>query len=111
MTVTLNPDSLTLVIAPAKAFAPLHTVRIKPSQVISLTYGPAAWRRVAEVGGSQLPSKAPSLFGLLEDHCFLGIVYQTDDGGRAAVLLDSYFSMRILSVLEVLTGKAIEGRP
>ena len=108
LTVTVNPDSLTLVIAPAKAFAPLRTLRIKPSQVVSISAGPSAWRRVSEVSGSQLPSRPPALFGLLEDHGFLGIVYQADDGSRVAVLLDSYFSMRILSVLKALTGKEIE---
>jgi hypothetical protein len=108
LTVTANPDTLTLVIAPSTAFAPLQTLRIKPSQIVSISYGPGAWRRVSEVSGSQLPSKPTALFGLLEDHGFLGIVYQADDGKRVAVLLDSYFSMRILYVLKALSGKEIE---
>jgi hypothetical protein len=108
LTVTTKPDTITLVIAPAKAFAPLQTIRIQPSQIVSLSYGPGAWRHVSEVSGSLLPSRRPSLFGLLEDHGFLGIVYQADDGKRASVLLDSYFSMRILSVLRELSGKELE---
>jgi hypothetical protein len=108
VTVTTKPDTITLVIAPPKAFAGLRTIRIQPSQIVSLSYGPGAWRRVSEVSGSLLPSKSPALFGLLEDHGFLGIVYQTEDGKRASVLLDSYFSMRILFALRELSGKEIE---
>lgn len=108
LTVTANPDTLTVVIAPAKAFAQLQTLRIKPSQIVSFGYGSTAWRLVSEVSGSQLPARRPALFGLLEDHGFLGIVYQADDGRRCAILLDSYYSMRILFVLRALTGKEIE---
>src|ERR1035438_4313954 len=103
LTISLNPDSIELAIAPAKAFATLQTVRIKPSQITSLSSGPAAWRRVAEIGGAQLPSKAPSLFGFMEHPGFLGIVYRMDDGKHAAILLDTpYFSWTILSVLKEL---------
>jgi hypothetical protein len=109
LTISLNPDSIELAIAPVKAFAALRTVRMKPAQISSLSYGPAAWRRVAEVGGAQLPSKTPSLFGFMEYHGFVGIVYQMDDGTRAAILLDTpYSSWQILSVLKQLTGKEIE---
>ena len=109
LTISLNPDSIEVAIAPAKAFATLQTVHIKPSQIGSLSYGPAAWRRVAETGGAQLPSKTPSLFGFMDHPGFLGIVYRMDDGKRAAILLDSpYFSWNILSVLRELTGKEIE---
>jgi len=108
LTVTSKPDTLTMVIAPSKAFAPLQTVRIQISQIFSISRGRGAWRRVSEVSGSRLPSRPPTLFGLLEDHGFLGIVYQADDGKRAAVLLSSYYSMEILIVLEALSGKEIE---
>ena len=111
LTVTQNPGSIAVVIAPAVLFTPLQTVRIKPSQVTSLSHGAAAWRRVGEVSGAQLPAKAPALFGLLSDHGFVGIVYQTDDGKPAAMLLDCYFRGQILLVLKELTGKAIEGSP
>jgi hypothetical protein len=109
LTISLNPDSIELAIAPAKAFATLQTVRIQPSQISSLSYGPAAWRRVGEIGGVQLPSKTPSLFGFMEHPGYLGIVYRGDDGKPAAILLDTpYFSSTILSVLKELTGKEIE---
>ena len=45
----------------------------------------------------------------MEYHGFVGIVYQMDDGTRAAILLDTpYSSWQILSVLKQLTGKEIE---
>ena len=109
LTISLNPDSIELAIAPAKAFATLQTVRIKPSQISSLSYGPAAWRRVGEIGGAQLPSKTPSLFGFMDHPGYLGIVYREDGGKPAAILLDTpFFSWNILSVLKELTGKEIE---
>jgi hypothetical protein len=109
LTVSLNPDSIVLAIAPAKAFATLQTVRIKPSQISSLSIGPAAWRRVGEIGGAQLPSKTPSLFGFMDHPGYLGIVYRGDDGKPAAILLDTpFFSWNILSVLRELTGMEIE---
>jgi hypothetical protein len=66
---------------------------------------------VAAVDGAQLPAKHPSLFGLLLDFEFLGLVYETDDGKRAAILLDSNFSGVILRVLAKVTGKPIEFSP
>ncbi|HWB95775.1 MAG TPA: hypothetical protein VG672_03710 [Bryobacteraceae bacterium] len=105
LTVAANSDFIVLVIAPSRMFAPRQTVRIQFSQVLSLSYGPSAWRRVSEVPGAQFFSKPPTLFGLMENHGLLGIVYFVDDGKRGAVLLDSYFSWSILSVLETLTGK------
>jgi len=111
LTVRTNPDSIEVTIAPATGFAPRQTVRIKPAQVLALLAGPAAWRKVGEVDGTHLPAKAPALFGLLQDNGFLGIVYQTEDGKRAALLLDSYFSFKILQILHAVTGKPVEDSP
>jgi hypothetical protein len=111
LTASRNPDSIVLVIAPAKLFTPRQTVRIKPAQVISLSCGLGAWRRVAETPGAQLPSKPPTLFGLFENHSYIGIVYQTDDGKRAAVLLDSFLGGRLLQVLEALSGRHVDCAP
>ena len=111
LTVSLKPDSIVIAIAPAAMFTPGYTLRISPSQVTSLSSGPAAGRRVGEVSGAQLPKKPPALFGLLQDNSFLGIVYQDDKGKPEAILLDSRFSGRILSVLKTLTGKTIEDSP
>ncbi|WP_321472588.1 hypothetical protein [uncultured Paludibaculum sp.] len=109
LTVGLNPEPIVVAIAPARPFAPLQTIRIKPDRVISLSLGQNAWNRVSEVRGAKLPARAPSLFGLLEDHGFMGIVYKTDEGKPAAILLDTYYRWPILSVLKELTGKGIEG--
>ncbi|MBZ5618154.1 MAG: hypothetical protein LAQ69_05365 [Acidobacteriia bacterium] len=111
LTVSVNPNMIVLEIAPVSVFQTKQIVRMKPSQVTSLSAGPAAWRRVGEVSGAQLPAKSPALFGLLKDFGFLGIVYQTDDGKSAAILLDSYFSWQMLRVLKAVTGKEIEESP
>ena len=111
LTVSANPDMIVVVIAPAVGFSPRLTLRIKPAQVVSLSAGTAAWKKVGETTGAQLPSKPPPLFGLLQDNGFLGLAWRTDDGKPAAVLLDSYFSARILQVLKAITGKAVEELP
>src|SRR5215471_2630072 len=66
ISVTVNPDTIVISIAPAKMFSAQQTVRIKPSQIDALLFGPGAWKRVAELSGAQMPSKTPGLFGLLE---------------------------------------------
>ena len=111
LSVSANPESVTIAIAPARMFSPKQTVKFKPSQITSLSAGSAAWHRVAEVPGAQLPSKTPTLFGLLEHHGYFGIVYETDDGKRGAVLLDSYFAFTILEILAGLSGKPVERSP
>ena len=110
-TLTVTDDAIVVEIAPATVFAARKTVRIKPSQVLSLSGNEAAWPRVAAVDGAQLPAKHPRLFGLLLDYEFLGLVYETDDGKRAAMLLDSNFTGVILRVLAKVTGKPIENSP
>src|SRR5512133_1481606 len=71
VTITSNPDSVALVIAPVSVFGRQQTVRLKPTQITSLVCGPGAWQRVAGVSGAQLPPKPPTLFGLLlEQHAF-----------------------------------------
>jgi len=110
-TLTLDGGAIVVEIAPATVFIPKKTVRIKPSQVVSLSMGASAWRHVAAVDGAQLPSKPPALFGLLQDNGFLGIVYDDDAGKRAAILLDSHFSAAMLQVLMRITGKPVENSP
>ncbi|MGB9457869.1 MAG: hypothetical protein WCB12_17605 [Bryobacteraceae bacterium] len=108
VTITSNPDSVVLTIAPSSVFGHQQTVRIKPSQITAVVSGPGAWQRVADVSGSHLPSKRPTLFGLLLDYAFIGILYQNDDGKPAAILLNSvYASSQIGRVLEALTGKPL----
>ena len=108
LTITSNPDTIVLVIVPSSVFAHQQTVRLKPSQITSVVAGPGAWQRVADVAGAQLPSKRPTLFGLLLNYSFLAILYEGDDGKPAAVLLDSFFLSQVSRVLEVMTGKPTE---
>lgn len=102
-TLTVSPDSIVL------AFSPRPTVRIKPSQVTSISYGQEALRRVSAVVALDTPGKPPALFGLLrtKDY-FIGIVYQTEDGKTGAVLLETRFYLSILEDLKFVTGKPID---
>ena len=111
VTITRNPDSLTIAIAPAKVFGQSQTVHIDPARILSLSAGEGAWRRVAEIEGAVLPPRSSSLFGLLDFHSYIAIVYQAADGKRGGVLLDSYVGFQILTVLTKLTGKPIESSP
>jgi len=108
LTVSASPDTITLSIAPGSVFGHRETVRIQPSKVTALISGPGAWQRVADVNGTDMPAKPPTLFGLLLNHSFLAILYQTDDGKSGAILLDSLMSGQILRILEAITGKTIE---
>jgi hypothetical protein len=110
-TLTVSPDLVLVEIEPATVFAARRVVRIKPSQILSLGSDEAAWRLVAAVDGAQLPAKHPVLFGMLKDYDFLSLVYETDDGKRNAMLLESVFSGAILRALTKLTGKGIENSP
>jgi hypothetical protein len=110
-TLSVTADAIIVEIAPATVFTNKKTVRIQPSQVLSLGSDEAAWRRVAAVGGAIIPAKQPALFGMLRDFDYLGLIYQTEDGKRGAMLLESVFSGHILQVLSRLTGKPIENAP
>jgi len=109
VTIGSNPDTITLVIAPASVFGHQQNVRLKPSQITAVVCSPRAWQRVADVSGSQLPSKRPTLFGMLLDYSLVAILYQTDDGKPAAILLNAPFdSSGIGRILEAVTGKPTE---
>lgn len=108
-TLTIVPDAIVL------AFARSVTVRIKPEQVTSLSYGQEAHRRVADVVALSVIFTPLALFGLLhvsKDH-FIGIVYHTDDGKPAAVLLeaDKTNYQAILLALKTVTGKPVDKSP
>jgi hypothetical protein len=111
LTITMQPPSIVLSIAPGTLFSPKQTVRIASSSVTSLSAGPGAWRRVAGIGGALLPAKPPPLFGLLQDNGFLGITWQTDDGKSAGVVLESRLVWQILPALKSVTGKGVEDSP
>jgi len=114
LTVTNQPPEIVIRIAPVSVFSPQQTLHIAPGRVMSLSAGAAAWRRVAEVDGAAIPkppAKPRALFGLLQDNGALGIVYQSDGGKPAAILLETNLVRQILPVLELLTGKTVEDSP
>src|SRR5579871_3527738 len=108
ITVSTQPDSIVLVIYPAKVFTSEQTIRIAPDHVLSLSGGPVAWQRLADIQGAHLPPKPPALFGLLQNYQLMAIVYDSGDGKRSAVLLESLFTWQILPILKKLTGKPID---
>jgi len=110
-TLSLTADSIVIEIAPATVFQSKKTVRIKISQVVSLSANDAAWREVSAVDGARLPAKPPTLFGVFLNNDFLGLIYEGDDRKRGAILLDSAFSPVILRVLSKLTGKPVDNSP
>jgi hypothetical protein len=107
-TLTVTPDEITVAIAPRSIFSSGQTIHIKPSAVVALWYGAAAWLHVAEVPGARVPPKPPSLFGLLADsadYASFGIIYETPDGKRGALLFESAYTGAILNVLKQAAGK------
>lgn len=110
-TLTISADAILVEIAPPTVFQAKKTLRIELSKVVSLSSNEAAWQHVAAVDGAQLPAKPRMLFGMLLDDTFLGLVYETEDGKRGALLLDSPVSAIILRVLAKLTGKPIDNAP
>jgi hypothetical protein len=108
-TLTIQPDLITL------RFNPKGTVHIKPNQVTSISYGQEAHRRVADVVALSAVLSPLALFGLLhvsKDH-LVGIVYHTEDGKAAAVLLEVHKSYywKILQTLKEVTGKPVDVTP
>jgi hypothetical protein len=111
LTITTEPALIVLSVAPGTLFTSKQTVRILPSLVTSLSVGAAARRRVGEVAGAHLSGNLPPLFGLMQDNGFLGLVFQTDEGKPAAVLLETRLVWQILPLLKSVTGKAVEDSP
>jgi hypothetical protein len=111
LTIATSPASIVLSIAPGTLFSSKQTVRIAPSLVTSISVGAAARRRVGEVGGAHLDGNLPPLFGLMQDNGYLGIVFQTDEGKPASVLLETHQVGQILAVLKSVTGKAVDDSP
>ena len=106
-TLTVKPDEIVVF------FAPRTTLRFKPSQVESISYGREAHRRVNEIVPLGIVLKPPALFGLIRrsPDQFVGIVYHTDDGKRGAILLESLFFEGILDALKSVTGKSVDYTP
>jgi hypothetical protein len=106
-TLTVKPDEITVF------FAPRTTLRLKPSQVESISYGQEAHRRVGDIVALSLVLGPLALFGLLnhpKDN-LVGIVYHTDDGKRGAILLETDSYWAILKALKTATGKPVDLAP
>jgi hypothetical protein len=108
-TLSVTPDSLAFVFG-SKPFT------LKPSQVVSLSSGVQARRKVGLVVDAvamTLTLTPFGLFGLLkarQDH-LIGIVYQTEDGKQGAILLETDNYQEILFTVEAVTGKKAEKSP
>lgn len=110
-TLTVTRDAIAVSISAASVFKASPALRIKPSQVVSIWYGQAAWSHVAEVPGARLASKPPSIFWLMPgpmDYFWFGIIYDMPDGKRGAILFESAYCREILGALKDVTGKPIE---
>jgi len=106
-TLTVKPDEIVVV------FAPRTTLRLKSSQVESISYGQEAHKRVGDIVALSLVLGPLALFGLLrhpQDN-LVGIVYHTDDGKRGAILLETNFYWPILHALKAVTGKPVDMTP
>jgi hypothetical protein len=106
-TLTVKPDEIVVL------FAPRTTLRIKPTQVESISYGQEAHRRVGDIVALSLVLGPLALFGLLshpKDN-LVGIVYHTDDGKRGAILLETPAYWGILQALKAATGKPVDITP
>jgi len=106
-TLTVRPDSIVLL------FSPRTTLKIKPSQVRSISYGEEAHRRVENIVALGVLIGPLALFGLfhVSRDQLAGIVYDTEDGKSGAVLLETPFALTILQALKEVTGKPIEVKP
>jgi hypothetical protein len=96
-------------------FAARKTLTIEARDVLALTYGEKACRRVADSLAPGPTSRPLSLFGLLHngnDH-LLGIVFRNQDGSQGAVFLTLHQDIYrdILQKLSTVTGKQVEDAP
>jgi hypothetical protein len=108
-TLTVGSDAIVLV------FAHRQALSIHSSQVISLSYGQEAHRRVAEMVALSVMVNPLALFGLFhksKDH-FIGIQYQGGDGKPAGLLLEADKSnyQAVLDALKTVSGKPVEDAP
>ena len=108
-TLTLRQGELELV------FAGRKRVVIPVADVMTVSYGQKAYRRVADMAVLSVFATPVALFGLLhksKDH-IVSVEYRMPDGKTGAVLLtvhkDQYEGL--LQALQAATGKPVETRP
>ena len=85
-------------------------LRLKPSEITGLSYGPGAWRRVEEWAPWIAAKKPTPLFGVVVDYNSMAILYDTG-GKQGALLFESPDQWMILRILEKLSGKPVDGTP
>jgi len=96
VTISSSPDRVKVVVAASSPFGRQETLTLQPSQISSVIHGPGARQHVADVSGAVLPPKPHGLFGLLnrrplligDADTFLAILFQSEDGKAAAMLLE-----------------------
>lgn len=108
-TLTVRPGELDLLFAGRKRLV------IPVADVVTVSYGQKAYRRVADMAVLSVFATPLALFGLLhksKDH-IVGIEYKTPDGKTGAVLLtvhkDHYEDL--LRAVKAATGKPVENWP
>jgi hypothetical protein len=105
-TVTVRPNELDLL------FAGQKRVLIPMADIVGVSYGQKAYRRVADMAVLSVFATPVALFGILhksKDH-IVGIEYKRSDGKTGAILLtvhkDHYAAL--LTALKSATGKEVE---
>lgn len=108
-TLTLLPGQLELV------FAGRKRLKIPLANVVALSYGQKAYRRIADLAVLSLLVTPGALFGLLhksKDH-LVAIEYKGPNGEPGGVLLTAHKDVyrELLQVLKMATGKPVENWP
>src|SRR5262249_46239475 len=108
-TLTVTADAIALQLGPRQS------LRLKPAQVTTLSYGQEAHRRVAAMVALSVVATPLALFGILhksKQH-FVGIEFKDDNGKPGAVLLeaDKNNYRVILETLKTVTGKPVQNAP
>jgi len=90
-------------------------IAIRSEDILSLTYGMTAYRRVSALLAGGDDAQPVPLFGILrndKDH-LIGLIFKSSDGSRGALLLMAHKSNyhEILGTLSEVTGKPVEGTP
>lgn len=108
-TVTIRPNELDVL------FAGQKRVLIPVADIVGVSYGQRAYRRVADMAVLSVFATPVALFGILhksKDH-IVGIEYKQADGKTGAILLtvhkDHYAAL--LTALKAATGKAVDNWP
>ncbi len=108
-TLGITPNTIVLRIAYRQ------NVVIKPAQVVAVSYGKEAHRRVADMVALSFVATPLALFGLLHESKvhYIGIQYDLEGGKHEALLLEAHKDdyRAILAALAAITGKPVVNAP